>query len=85
MSIVLNRLPLENIGMNGGATGKRRSARLSGEGNGESEPPAKKAKVQGGSTTTVTTKQQDGEPKRAAGKKKRQGRENLRVYMMRQG
>ncbi|KAL9534580.1 Kinetochore protein [Sphaerulina musiva] len=72
MSIVLNRLPLENIGMNGGATGKRRSARLSGEGNGESEPPAKKAKVQGGSTTTVTTKQQDGEPKRAAGKKKRQ-------------
>lgn len=74
MSIVLTRLPLEIIGMNGGATGKRRSARLSGEGNGsENEPPAKKAKVNGSSTTTtINTKQQDGEPKKAAGKKKRQ-------------
>ncbi|PPJ53889.1 hypothetical protein CBER1_04608 [Cercospora berteroae] len=72
MSIVLTRAPLEVIGMNGGATQKRRSARLSGEGNGENEPPAKKAKVNGGTTTTINTKQQDGEPKKAASKKKRQ-------------
>ncbi|PIB02525.1 Kinetochore protein mis13 [Cercospora beticola] len=72
MSIVLTRAPLEVIGMNGGATQKRRSARLSGEGNGENEPPAKKAKVNGGTTTTINTKQQDGEPKKAASRKKRQ-------------
>lgn len=78
MSIVLTRAPLEVIGMNGGATQKRRSARLSGEGNGENEPPAKKAKVNGGTTTTINTKQQDGEPKKAASRKKRQGRDTLR-------
>ncbi|KAM3418266.1 hypothetical protein BST61_g4267 [Cercospora zeina] len=72
MSIVLTRAPLEAIGMNGATTQKRRSARLSGEGNGENEPPAKKAKVNGGTTTTISTKQQDGEPKKAASRKKRQ-------------
>lgn len=72
MSMVLTtRAPLEIIGMNGAGTQKRRSARLSQEGNGESEPPAKKAKVNE-TTTTVNTKQQDGEAK-AASKRKNRG------------
>ncbi|KAI5369862.1 Putative kinetochore-associated protein Dsn1/Mis13 [Septoria linicola] len=72
MSIVLTRIPLEVIGMNGGASQKRRSARLSGEGNGDNEPPTKKAKVNGGSTTTITTKQQDDGSKKLASRKKKQ-------------
>ncbi|KXT01516.1 hypothetical protein AC578_4520 [Pseudocercospora eumusae] len=77
MSLVLTRSPLEVIGMNGGGAQKRRSARLSGEGNGnegaENEPPTKKAKVNDATTTTtsVSTKQQDGDQNKAASKKKR--------------
>lgn len=57
--------------MNGAGTQKRRSARLSQEGNGDSEPPVKKAKVHE-TTTTANTKQQDGEGK-AASKGKNRG------------
>ncbi|KAK4506921.1 hypothetical protein PRZ48_000654 [Zasmidium cellare] len=71
MSMVLTtRSPLEVIGMNGAGTQKRRSARLSQEGNGESEPPSKKAKINE-TTTTINTKQQDGEGKAASKKKSR--------------
>ena len=73
MSMVLTRSPLEPIGMNGAGTQKRRSARLSQEGNGENEPPTKKTKVQGTTTTTVTTKQDDGEAKPGS-KKSRKGK-----------
>ncbi|EME89203.1 uncharacterized protein MYCFIDRAFT_185585 [Pseudocercospora fijiensis CIRAD86] len=77
MSVVLTRSPLEVVGMNGSVSQKRRSARLSGEGNSnegaENEPPTKKAKVNGASTTTtsVNTKQQDGDQNKTASKKKR--------------
>ncbi|SMR44292.1 unnamed protein product [Zymoseptoria tritici ST99CH_1A5] len=56
--------------MNGGGAPKRRSARLSQEGNGENEPPAKKSKANGGTTSTVGTKQQDGESRAVASRKK---------------
>lgn len=70
MSIALTRSPLESLGMNGGGAPKRRSARLSQEGNGENEPPAKKSKANGGTTSTVGTKQQDGESRAVASRKK---------------
>lgn len=70
--VLTTRPPLEIIGMNGAGTQKRRSARLSQEGNGESEPPAKKAKANETTTTTVNTKQQDGEGK-ATSKRKNRG------------
>lgn len=64
MSMVARRAPLESIGMNdaGGVTApKRRSARLSGEGHEENEPPSKRAKIDGGATAqSVSTKTQDG-------------------------
>lgn len=80
MSIVLTRSPLEVIGMNAGGGEKRRSARLSQEGNGENEPPAKKTKTNGAATSssTVNTKQQDGEGSKAASKRKRKGEKRSR-------
>lgn len=48
MSMVVTRSPLTAIGMNGaGGIGKRRSARLSADGQdgNENEPPSKKARV----------------------------------------
>ncbi|KAK1070989.1 hypothetical protein LTR74_003638 [Friedmanniomyces endolithicus] len=70
MSMVLPRPPLEPLGMNGGSTSKRRSARLSVEGAEENEPPAKKSRVNGAQGTN--TKEQDGDanglPKRRARK-----------------
>lgn len=56
--------------MNGGGIGKRRSARLSHEGDGEDEPPAKRTKANGATTATVSTKQQDGDNNKAAAKRK---------------
>ncbi|KAK0873423.1 hypothetical protein LTR87_011990 [Friedmanniomyces endolithicus] len=68
MSTVLPRPPLEPLGMNGGSTSKRRSARLSVEG--ANEPPAKKSRVNGAQATN--TKELDGDanglPKRRARK-----------------
>lgn len=69
MSIVLTRQPLEHVGMNGVGQ-KRRSARLSHEGEGNNEPAAKKSKTNGGTTSAVSTKQQDGETK-ATGRRKK--------------
>lgn len=69
MSMVLTRSPLEPIGMNGAGTQKRRSARLSHEGAGEDEPPAKRSKANGVQTTTVSTKERDGDAN-AIGKRK---------------
>ncbi|KAK0927656.1 hypothetical protein LTR29_017611 [Friedmanniomyces endolithicus] len=70
MSMGLPRPPLEPLGMNGGSTSKRRSARLSVEGAEENEPPAKKSRVNGAQATN--TKEQDGDanglPKRRARK-----------------
>lgn len=47
MSMVLTRSPLTAIGMNGGLAPKRRSARLSADGNEnqDEQPPSKKARV----------------------------------------
>ena len=73
MSMVLTRSPLEVIGMNGGGAQKRRSARLSHEGEAENEPPAKRSKANGVSTTTINTKQQDGNTAKAPAKKGRKG------------
>lgn len=74
--MVLTRSPLEVIGMNGGGAQKRRSARLSGDGDGENEPMAKKTKVNGATTVTVSTKQADGDNNKTGGKKRRKGGEN---------
>jgi kinetochore protein Mis13/DSN1 len=72
--MVLTQSHLHLVGMNGGGAQKRRSARLSGDANGEDERPAKKSKVNGTATTTVDTKQQDGgDQTKAATKKKRKG------------
>ncbi|KAK0987983.1 hypothetical protein LTR91_002696 [Friedmanniomyces endolithicus] len=60
MSMVLPRPPLEPLGMNGGSTSKRRSARLSVEGAEENEPPAKKSRANGAQATNVSTKEHDG-------------------------
>lgn len=79
--VVTARSPLEVIGMNGAGTQKRRSARLSQEGNGESEPPAKKAKINE-TTTTINTKQQDGESKPANKKQSRGMRPHARDSWM---
>jgi len=72
MSMVLPRPPLEPLGMNGGSTSKRRSARLSVEGAEENEPPAKKSRVNGAQASNVSTKELDGDgnglPKRRARK-----------------
>jgi len=59
--------------MNGAGGQKRRSARLSHEGNGENEPPSKKAKVNGTHTTSVSTKEQDGDSSAFAKKRARKG------------
>lgn len=69
MSVVLTRQPLENIGMNG-AGNKRRSARLSHEGEEDSEPAAKRNRTNGATTSVVSTKQQDGETKKTRTAKK---------------
>lgn len=74
MSMVLTRSPLEVIGMNGGGTQKRRSARLPHEGEAGNEPPAKRSKANGVSTTTINTKQQDGDTAKAPSKKGRKGK-----------
>ncbi|KAK0280649.1 hypothetical protein LTR54_014469 [Friedmanniomyces endolithicus] len=70
MSMILPRPPLEPLGMNGGSTSKRRSARLSVEGAEENEPPAKKSRVNG--AQAANTKELDGDanglPKRRARK-----------------
>ncbi|KAK1065365.1 hypothetical protein LTR74_008042 [Friedmanniomyces endolithicus] len=70
MSMILPRPPLEPLGMNGGNTSKRRSARLSVEGAEENEPPAKKSRVNG--AQAANTKELDGDanglPKRRARK-----------------
>ena len=62
--------------MNAAGAQKRRSARLSHEGNGENEPPSKKAKVNGAQTTTVSTKEQDGD-NNAAAKTKRKAKRGM--------
>ncbi|KAF2484054.1 Mis12-Mtw1 protein family-domain-containing protein [Neohortaea acidophila] len=61
MSLTLARSPLEPIVMNGAGSSKRRGARFSMEGVEESEPPAKKSRVDGAQTATVATKEQDGD------------------------
>ncbi|EME50018.1 hypothetical protein DOTSEDRAFT_68768 [Dothistroma septosporum NZE10] len=71
MSMVLTRSPLEVIGMNEGGAQKRRSARLSHEGEAEHEPPAKRSRANGVSTTTINTKQQAGDTGKAPAKKGR--------------
>lgn len=55
--------------MNGAGTQKRRSLRLSHEGSGENEPPAKKSRVNGAQTKTVGTKEQDGDSNAVARRK----------------
>lgn len=69
--MVITRSPLEQIGMNGAGMQKRRSARLSHEGVGEDEPPAKKSRVNGATTKTISTKEQDGDASAAAKRKPR--------------
>ncbi|KAK3070000.1 hypothetical protein LTR53_011193 [Teratosphaeriaceae sp. CCFEE 6253] len=71
MSMVLTRSPLEPLGMNGAGTSKRRSARLSTDGGGENEPPAKKARPNGAHSTTVSTKEQDGDANGASKRRPR--------------
>jgi len=77
--MVITRSPLEAIGMNGAGTQKRRSARLSHEGNGENEPPSKKTKVNGAQTTTVSTKEQDGDNNAATKRRSKKGKHDVKT------
>lgn len=70
MSMVVTRSPLTAIGMNGvgAAAPKRRSARLSAEGQEDDERPSKKTKTDG--AQNVGTAKESGVAKRTRGKGK---------------
>ena len=70
MSMVVTRSPLTAIGMNGvgAAAPKRRSARLSAEGQEDDERPSKKTKTDG--AQSVGTAKESGVAKRTRGKGK---------------
>lgn len=69
MSMVATRSPLTVIGMNGaGATAPRRSARLSVEGQDDSEPPSKRVRTDGPQNAGST--KENGAGKRTRGKGK---------------
>lgn len=73
MSIVITRSPLTAIGMNGAgaAAPKRRSARLSAEGQDDDERPSKKTKVDAAQTGGEA--KEGPVKKRARGKGKQMG------------
>lgn len=67
MSMVATRSPLIVIGMNGaGATAPRRSARLSVEGQDDSEPPSKRVRTDG--PQNAGSAKENGTGKRTRGK-----------------
>ncbi|KAI6856139.1 hypothetical protein KC338_g8568 [Hortaea werneckii] len=63
--------------MNGAGTQKRRSARLSHEGAGENEPPAKRSRASGAQVKTVSTKEQDGDSNTVSKRKPRKQYEEV--------
>ncbi|KAI7343425.1 hypothetical protein KC354_g15665 [Hortaea werneckii] len=63
--------------MNGAGTQKRRSARLSHEGAGENEPPAKRSRANGAQVKTVSTKEQDGDSNTVSKRKPRKQYEEV--------
>ncbi|RMY84469.1 hypothetical protein D0862_11415 [Hortaea werneckii] len=63
--------------MNGAGTQKRRSARLSHEGAGENEPPAKRSRASGAQVKTVSTKEQGGDSNTVSKRKPRKQYEEV--------
>lgn len=69
MSMVATRSPLTVIGMNGASSGTRRSARLSSDGQDESERPGKRQKLDAAqSAGSAKEAKENGAGKRTRGK-----------------